>query len=58
MDFFELFMQLPSMNPFPGPDSIMIVDNCSTHKSNAVRDAVEAAVCLDSLVLPLLLKTD
>jgi hypothetical protein len=43
MDFFEPFMQLPSMNPFPGPNSIMIVDNCSTHKSNAVRDAVEAA---------------
>jgi hypothetical protein len=43
MDFVEPFMQLSSMNPFPGLNSIMIVDNCSTHKSDAVRDAVEAA---------------
>jgi transposase len=31
------------MNPYPGRQSIMIMDNCSTHKSEAVRDAVEAA---------------
>jgi hypothetical protein len=41
------------MNPFPGPNSIMIVDNCSTHKSNAVRDAVEAAG-LSPVLFPLL----
>ncbi|KAJ8457648.1 hypothetical protein ONZ51_g11397 [Trametes cubensis] len=34
---------LPKMNPYPGPNSVLIVDNCRTHKSNAVRDAVEAA---------------
>ncbi|KAI0657866.1 hypothetical protein C8Q70DRAFT_898701, partial [Cubamyces menziesii] len=32
---------LPKMNPYPGPNSVLIVDNCRTHKSNAVRDAVE-----------------
>lgn len=31
------------MNPFPGPNSVLIVDNCRTHKSSAVREAVEAA---------------
>lgn len=35
--------QLPKMNPFPGPNSVLIVDNCRTHKSRAVREAVEAA---------------
>ncbi|KAJ2995020.1 hypothetical protein NUW54_g7458 [Trametes sanguinea] len=37
---------LPKMNPYPGPNSVLIVDNCSTHKSEAVREAVEAAGCL------------
>ncbi|KAI0755855.1 hypothetical protein C8Q74DRAFT_1171378, partial [Fomes fomentarius] len=31
----------PKMNPFPGPNSVLIVDNCRTHKSQAVRDVVE-----------------
>ncbi|KAI0370436.1 hypothetical protein BV20DRAFT_944306 [Pilatotrama ljubarskyi] len=34
---------LPKMNPFPGPNSVLIVDNCRTHKSAAVREAIEAA---------------
>ena len=34
------------MNPYPGPQSIMIMDNCHTHKSEAVQDAVEAASLL------------
>lgn len=39
--------QLPKMNPFPGPNSVLIIDNCRTHKSTAVREAVEAAgACL------------
>jgi hypothetical protein len=36
-------MQLPNMNSYPGPNSVIILDNCSTHKSEAVREAVEAS---------------
>lgn len=31
------------MEPFPGPRSVLILDNCNTHKSDALREAVEAA---------------
>lgn len=41
--FTMLAIKLPKMNPFPGPNSVLIVDNCRTHKSQAVRDVVEAA---------------
>ena len=34
------------MNTYPGPNSVMIVDNCSTHKSIALHKAVEASGCL------------
>ncbi|KAM5541412.1 hypothetical protein V8D89_004966 [Ganoderma adspersum] len=27
---------LPKMNPYPGPNSVLIVDNCTTHKNEAV----------------------
>jgi hypothetical protein len=36
-------MQLPNMNPYPGPNSVIVLDNCSTHKSEAVHEAVEAS---------------
>ena len=36
-------IQLPKMNPYPGPNSVLIVDNCRTHKSEALREVVEAA---------------
>jgi hypothetical protein len=29
------------MNPYPGPNSIIVLDNCSTHKSAALREVVE-----------------
>ncbi|RDX41725.1 hypothetical protein OH76DRAFT_1328083, partial [Lentinus brumalis] len=32
---------LPKMNPYPGPNSILIIDNCRMHKSSVVCDAVE-----------------
>ncbi|KAJ3729812.1 hypothetical protein C8R42DRAFT_565623, partial [Lentinula raphanica] len=32
---------LPKMNPWPGDQSVLILDNCSTHKSEALRLAVE-----------------
>ena len=31
------------MNAYPGPNSVMILDNCSTHNSIALHEAVEAA---------------
>jgi hypothetical protein len=39
-------MQLPKMNPWPQPHSVLIMDNASIHKSDALRLAVEAAGCL------------
>ena len=35
--------QLPKMNCYPRPYSMIIQDNCSTHRSEALRDIVEAA---------------
>ncbi|KAI0691619.1 hypothetical protein C8Q76DRAFT_584571, partial [Earliella scabrosa] len=32
---------LPKMNPYPGPNSVLIVDNCRTHKSEALREVIE-----------------
>ncbi|TBU36938.1 hypothetical protein BD309DRAFT_877385 [Dichomitus squalens] len=34
---------LPKMNPYPGPNSVLIIDNCNTHKSVSVHLAIEAA---------------
>ena len=40
------------MNPYPGPNSVLIVDNCATHKNTAVHEAVEAAgTCLLFIVI-------
>lgn len=35
--------QLPCVTPYPGPQSVIVMDNCSTHKSQAVREVIEAA---------------
>lgn len=42
---FALFVQklLKKMNPFPGPRSVLIMDNCSTHHSGLIRPMCEAA---------------
>lgn len=32
---------LDVMNPFPGPNSVLILDNCSIHKGPEVRELVE-----------------
>ena len=31
------------MNPYPEPCSVLVMDNCSIHKSEALRELVEAA---------------
>lgn len=38
---FEWFLEqmvLPLCNPFPGPRSIILLDNCSTHRNPRIRD--------------------
>ena len=30
------------MNPFPGPRSVLLLDNCNIHKSEILREDVEA----------------
>ncbi|KAE8219751.1 hypothetical protein CF319_g6615 [Tilletia indica] len=36
---------LPRMTPYPGPRSVLVLDNCVTHKSPATRALVEEAGC-------------
>ncbi|CAD6986324.1 unnamed protein product [Tilletia controversa] len=33
---------LPEMNPFPGPRSVLVLDNCNIHKATTTREKVEA----------------
>jgi len=30
------------MNPFPGPNSVIVMDNCRIHKSELIREIIEA----------------
>lgn len=32
---------LDQMNPFPGPNSVIIMDNCRIHKSDAILDMIQ-----------------
>ena len=32
---------LDQMNPFPGPNSVIIMDNCRIHKSEAILDMIQ-----------------
>jgi len=47
-EFYDFVLNdvLPNMNPFPGPNSVIVLDNCSTHKTEALRELVEASGCL------------
>jgi len=38
-----LSLQFPSMNEYPGPRSVILLDNCTTHKSDALREVVEGS---------------
>ena len=42
-DSFARFIDglLYHMNPFPGPNSVIIMDNCRIHKSDLVREIIE-----------------
>ena len=41
--FLLMKMQLPCVTPYPGPWSVIVIDNCCTHKSQAVHEVIEAA---------------
>ncbi|KAF5386197.1 hypothetical protein D9615_002285 [Tricholomella constricta] len=47
-EFYDFIVNdvLPCMNPFPGPRSVLMLDNCRTHKSIALREAVEVSGCV------------
>ena len=36
-----LLIQIPLTNPYPGPCSILVLDNCSIHHANEVGELVE-----------------
>lgn len=43
---------LDHMNPFPGPNSVIIMDNCRIHRAQAIRDMIEEwSVILDMIQL-------
>ncbi|KAG1901264.1 uncharacterized protein F5891DRAFT_950847 [Suillus fuscotomentosus] len=51
-EFYDFVVNdLPNMNPFPGPNSVIVLNNCSTHKSDALREAVEASGLLNATLL-------
>ncbi|ESK84771.1 transposase [Moniliophthora roreri MCA 2997] len=43
-EFYDFVIRniLPKMSLYPGPQSVMILDNCNIHKSEALPEAVEA----------------
>ncbi|KAH9446422.1 hypothetical protein Pst134EA_011271 [Puccinia striiformis f. sp. tritici] len=46
---FEFYLEqilLPAMNPFPGPNSVLIMDNAQIHHNGLVADLVEERGCL------------
>ncbi len=47
----ELFMVfikdlLEKMNPYPAPNSVIVMDNCSIHKDPRIREMIEARFVL------------
>ena len=54
-ELFKLFIAglLDHMNPFPGPNSVIVMDNCRIHRAQAIRDMIEERlVIFDVLRLP------
>jgi hypothetical protein len=42
-ELFKSFIDglLDHMNPFPGPNSVIIMDNCRIHRAQSIRDMIE-----------------
>jgi len=39
-------MQVPLTNPYPGPHSILVLDNCNIHHSDTVYQLIEIKACM------------
>lgn len=37
--------QIPLTNPYPGPRSVLVLDNCSIHHAEEIRHLVEDEAC-------------
>jgi hypothetical protein len=46
-------VQIPLTNPYPGPRSVLILDNCNIHHSEGVRQLVEDEAGISKLYLSL-----
>ena len=40
------------MNPYPGPRSVLVVDNCRIHHNDAIRQLIEEEARKSCLLLP------
>jgi hypothetical protein len=45
---FEEFVDglLDHMTPFPGPNSVIIMDNCRIHRGQSIRDMIEGRLAM------------
>jgi hypothetical protein len=40
---------MPLTNPYPGPRSVIVLDNCNIHHSEEVRELIEDDFCEHSI---------
>ena len=45
----DTFVQIPLTNPYPGPQSVLVLDNCNIHHADEVRELVEVEARMSSL---------
>ena len=41
----DIIQQIPLTNPYPGPRSVLILDNCNIHHAEEIRQLVEDEAC-------------
>ena len=39
--FYYYIYQIPLTNPYPGPQSVLVLDNCNIHHSEDVHELIE-----------------
>ncbi|KAF9041155.1 hypothetical protein BDP27DRAFT_1150815, partial [Rhodocollybia butyracea] len=42
----EKFHQIPYTTPYPGPRSVIVMDNCNIHHGDEVRELIEDRACM------------
>ncbi len=54
-ELFMAFIQdlLEKMNPYPAPNSVIVMDNCSIHKDPQIREMIEARFVFSFVFLTL-----